>query len=332
MQNKARTSFDGYPFRLPLSKLPHLSPIRANKDPQGTGLLEAGEVGISASNRNFKGRMGSVDAHTYLASPAVVAASALHGRIAGHCEKPRGWTGVECGEGDGGAEQDRRVATEATLNAFIRQMDGLVETVEQETEAHPSTAAHVRPSFPERITGEILFCDADSINTDGIYPGRLTYQDNVSKAQMAEACMQNYDPAFASMAKAGDILVSGYAFGCGSSREQAATAIAAHAIPLVVAGSFSSIFARNSINNALLTLELPELIKRLRARFPESVSTRRTGWSLTWDVRRSIVEIDEGLDQPRWSVKVGELSATVQEIIAAGGLESWVKSQIKATP
>ena len=224
------------------------------------------------------------------------------------------------------------MATEATLNAFIRQMDGLVETVEQETEAHPSTAAHVRPGFPERITGEILFCDADSINTDSIYPGRLTYQDNVSKAQMAEACMQNYDPAFASMAKAGDILVSGFAFGCGSSREQAATAIAAHAIPLVVAGSFSSIFARNSINNALLTLELPELIKRLRARFPESMSTRRTGWSLTWDVRRSIVEIDEGLDQPRWSVKVGELSAIVQEIIAAGGLESWVKSQIKATP
>jgi homoaconitate hydratase len=54
-----------------------------------TGLLEAGEVGISASNRNFKGRMGSVDAHTYLASPAVVAASALHGRIAGHCVKIR---------------------------------------------------------------------------------------------------------------------------------------------------------------------------------------------------------------------------------------------------
>ena len=49
----------------------------------GTGLLEAGQVGISATNRNFKGRMGSKDALAYLASPEVVAASALKGIIAG---------------------------------------------------------------------------------------------------------------------------------------------------------------------------------------------------------------------------------------------------------
>ena len=49
----------------------------------GTGLLEAGEVGISATNRNFKGRMGSRDAQCYLASPAVVAASAAAGFIRG---------------------------------------------------------------------------------------------------------------------------------------------------------------------------------------------------------------------------------------------------------
>jgi len=148
---------------------------------------------------------------------------------------------------------------------------------------------------------------------------------------MAEACMQNYDPTFTSTAKAGDILVSGFGFGCGSSREQAATVIAACAIPLVVAGSFSSIFARNSINNALPTLELAELVKRLRARFPESLPTRRTGWSLTWDVRRNIVEINEGPDQPKWNMKVGELSPNIQEIIAAGGIGPWVKSQINST-
>ena len=48
----------------------------------GTGLLEPGEVGISATNRNFKGRMGSRDAKAYLASPEVVAASAVAGYIA----------------------------------------------------------------------------------------------------------------------------------------------------------------------------------------------------------------------------------------------------------
>lgn len=297
----------------------------------GAGLLEEGEVGISASNRNFKGRMGSVDAHAYLASPAVVAASALHGRITSHCENPYSWMGVECGEGDGTAEQDHRAPMETTLDGFASQLDGLIETAEHETEANPSTSVYVHPDFPERITGEILFCDADAINTDGIYPGRLTYQDNTTIKQMAEACMQNYDPTFTSTAKAGDILVSGFGFGCGSSREQAATAIAACAIPLVVAGSFSSIFARNSINNALPTLELPELVKRLRARFPESLPTRRTGWSLTWDVRRNIVEINEGPDQPEWNMKVGELSPNIQEIIAAGGIGPWVKSQINST-
>ena len=58
---------------------------------------------------------------------------------------------------------------------------------------------------------------------------------------MAEACMQNYDPEFSSIAKEGDVLVSGFNFGCGSSREQAATAILAKKMPLVVAGSFGNI-------------------------------------------------------------------------------------------
>ena len=180
---------------------------------------------------------------------------------------------------------------------------------------------------------------------------------------MSSACMQNYDPEFSSIARESDVLVSGFNFGCGSSREQAATAILAKKIPLVVAGSFGNIFMRNSINNALMGLEVPKLVERLRQRFPvpsmqqqndgieepalnkESLDspppaplketpkalTRRTGWRLTYDLRRSRVEIDEGDGKPSWSVKVGELPANVQEIIAKGGLEGWVKAQIEAT-
>lgn len=69
---------------------------------------------------------------------------------------------------------------------------------------------------------------------------------------MAEVYMSNYDKAFASSAQEDDILVAGFNFGCGSSREQAATAILAKKIPLVVAGSFGNIFSQNSINNALM--------------------------------------------------------------------------------
>jgi homoaconitate hydratase len=165
----------------------------------------------------------------------------------------------------------------------------------------------ILPGFPEKITGEIVFCDADSLNTDGIYPGKLTYQDYVPKEQMAEACMQNYDPAFSSVAKEGDILVSGFSFGCGSSREQAATAILAKGIPLVVSGSFGNIFSFK---------ETPRVL------------TRRTGWTLTWDVGRRKVEIDEGDGKSKWSVKVGELPANVQEN-RERRIGEMVKSQIE---
>jgi len=187
----------------------------------------------------------------------------------------------------------------------------------------------------------------------------------VTRETMARVCMENYDPAFGSVARAGDVLVAGFNFGCGSSREQAATAILAKGIPLVVAGSFGNIFSRNSINNALLGVEVPRLANRLREVFsgaaneakqqsvrepegnkesldspppgavvqPEQakVLTRRTGWTLEWDVRRSKVSVREGPGGPTWDVKVGELPPNVQEIIALGGLESWVRKEIGGT-
>lgn len=344
----------------------------------GTGLLEPGEVGISASNRNFKGRMGSPDAKAYLASPEVVAASALSGKISGPgwYEEPAGYSGVRRGEGDGVVEEERMMTIEDMLERAIRQAEEQIESaeiaaVETQSINPPSSASEsdtlteILPGFPEKISGEIVFCDADNINTDGIYPGKYTYQDDVSREKMSEVCMENYDPTFGSIAKAGDILVSGFNFGCGSSREQAATAILAKGIPLVVAGSFGNIFSRNSINNALMGVEVPKLANRLREVFSSSAPagsqqnmqepernresldspppaaqaqpsqakqlTRRTGWTLEWDVRRSTVNVQEGPNGKTWSVKVGELPPNVQEIIALGGLESWVRKEIGGT-
>ncbi|EAQ84224.1 hypothetical protein CHGG_10628 [Chaetomium globosum CBS 148.51] len=317
----------------------------------GRGLLQPGDVGISASNRNWNGRMGSPQAKAYLASPEVVAASALKGEIAGPgwYEKPEGVEKVIIGEGTGDLEADRAVSIADALESLVAQAESMISSAEKSLESSPAAATgavgnamadatadqageegliDILPGFPEKVSGEIVFCDSDNINTDGIYPGKYTYQDDITRDTMAQVVMENYDRSFASLAKPGDILVAGFNFGCGSSREQAATAILAKGIPLVVAGSFGNIFSRNSINNALMGVEVPRLVKRLREEFGEKVPTRRTGWRFEWDVRRSKVTVTEGEGGETWSQKVGDLPPNVQEIIAVGGLEKWVKHRI----
>ncbi|KAH0563158.1 mitochondrial Homoaconitase [Trichoglossum hirsutum] len=297
----------------------------------GKGLLEDGEVGISASNRNFKGRMGSRNAQAYLASPEVVAASALSGVISGTgvYKAPANYSGVDFGYGTGSP-----VTTESELGNVLEQLESLIDRVESSAVDDTSKAiTKILPGFPEMISGEIVFCDADNLDTDNIYPGKYTYQDDITEEGMANICMSNYDPDFGLVAKPNDILVSGFNFGCGSSREQAATAILAKKIPLVVAGSFGNIFSRNSINNALLCLEVPRLIERLRATFTslDKLPTRRTGWTLTWDVARSVVKVQEGKNGDCWEEKVSEVAENLQEIVAKGGLENWVKHEIMKT-
>ncbi|KAK9437154.1 homoaconitase [Metarhizium brunneum] len=306
----------------------------------GTGLLEEGETGISASNRNYPGRMGSKDSKAYLASPEVVAASALKGRIAGPgwYQKPDGVERVIIGEGSGDFAADQARSIESAFDKMINEVDSMIAIAENNQDETTTTAAKdealtdILPGFPEKIEGEIVFLDNDNINTDGIYPGKYTYQDNLPKEKMAEVCMENYDTEFTKLTKPGDVMVTGFNFGCGSSREQATTAILARDIPLVIAGSLGNIFSRNGINNALVCLEMPRLVEHLRKSFKDDAErplTRRTGWKLLWDVRRSKAVITEK-DGTVWEEKVSELPPSVQEIISVKGLENWVKSKIQA--
>ena len=101
----------------------------------------------------------------------------------------------------------------------------------------------------------------DNVNTDAIYGKDYTYRDDMTKEMMAKVVMENYDPQFAARTQAGDVIVGGFNFGTGSSREQAVTCLKAKGIPLVIAASFSQTYLRNAYNNGFLCVEVPELVK-----------------------------------------------------------------------
>jgi homoaconitate hydratase len=260
----------------------------------GAGLLEPGEVGISATNRNFKGRMGSRDAQAYLASPAVVAASAAAGYIRG----PRP---------SAGRSPARRFIPLATRAAAVDEKVAIL------------------PGFPERLRGRLVFVPQDNMNTDGIYGKDYTYRE-LSREEMARVIMLNYDPTFVQRVTPGDILVGAYNFGTGSSREQAATSLQAAGIPLVIAGSFSQTYLRNAFNNGYPCIECPELVDRLKQDLNGAAASELTiipGDELEIDFARSVVT---------WrgqSHRFPALGSVPQSLVVAGGTENLVRRRLE---
>lgn len=96
----------------------------------------------------------------------------------------------------------------------------------------------------------------DNIDTDRIIPGK--YTKTLELGDLARHVLEDLDPTFSERVQAGDILVAGHNFGCGSSREQAPLAIKAAGVSCVVARSFARIFYRNAINIGLPVVEAPE--------------------------------------------------------------------------
>ena len=101
----------------------------------------------------------------------------------------------------------------------------------------------------------------DHINTDLIIPGR--YLDDYSPKNLAAHVMEDADPDFPRKVRAGDVIVAGRNFGCGSSREQAPLALKYVGISAVVAGSFARIFYRNAINVGLPVMVCPEAFAKV---------------------------------------------------------------------
>ena len=103
----------------------------------------------------------------------------------------------------------------------------------------------------------------DHIDTDVIIPARyLATQD---PKELASHCMEDIDTTFVQRVQPGDILVAGWNFGCGSSREHAPIAIKASGISCVIAKTFARIFYRNAINIGLAILECPEASEKIQS-------------------------------------------------------------------
>ena len=101
----------------------------------------------------------------------------------------------------------------------------------------------------------------DNVDTDVIIPAR--YLNTSDHKELASHCMEDLDKEFVNKVNPGDIMVAGFNFGCGSSREHAPIAIKASGISLVIAKSFARIFYRNAINIGLAILECEEAVDNI---------------------------------------------------------------------
>ena len=151
----------------------------------------------------------------------------------------------------------------------------------------------------------------DNVDTDVIIPAR--YLNTIDKKELASHCMEDIDKEFVHKVEDGDIMVAGYNFGCGSSREHAPIAIKASGISLVIARSFARIFYRNSINIGLAIVECPEAVDGIA------------------DGDKVEADLDHGVIYNRTtgkSFKTQPFPAFILEIIQNGGLVSSIQKGV----
>lgn len=189
-----------------------------------------GEVTVSTGNRNFAGKQGK--GAVYLASPAVVAASAVAGFI---------------------TTPDNMPAEPLMFEA---------DPSNQKTAAKASE--EVKEEKPMTVKGRTWFVDVDDIDTDMIFHNRYLHITEID--EMGPYAFDNLEgwEDFADKARPGDIIITGKNFGAGSSRQQAVDCFKALGITCILAQSYGAIYERNAINAAMPVLTYdPQALKQL---------------------------------------------------------------------
>ncbi len=162
------------------------------------------------------------------------------------------------------------------------------------------------------ITRHRCWVYGDDVNTDVIFPGKYTYT-LTAPDELAAHALEDLDPAFAQGVRAGDVIVAGRNWGCGSSREQAVTALKAAGVAAIIAASFSRIYFRNCINQGLLPIVCPELHRLVR-----------TGDAIGIDRAAGQIVLADGR-----AFAIPPLSPSVQAILDAGGLLPMLQRRFK---
>ena len=161
------------------------------------------------------------------------------------------------------------------------------------------------------VTGKV-YKYGDNVDTDVIIPAR--YLNAPSPAELAKHCMEDIDPAFAASEHRDAIMVGGWNFGCGSSREHAPIAIQASGVACVIAASFARIFYRNAINIGFPILECPEAAEAIQA-----------GDTVSVDYETGVIA-DETTGR---KFQAAAFPPFIEKIIASGGLLPYLKTRRK---
>ena len=159
-----------------------------------------------------------------------------------------------------------------------------------------------------RITGRV-WKYGDDVNTDVIFPGKYTYSIT-DPEEMARHALEDLDPDFVDQVRAGDIIVAGSNWGCGSSREQAVTSLKRAGVVAIVARTFGRIFYRNCINQALPIATC------------DAVDTVSDGDTITIDFETGVV------DTPGGAYRFPPLPPEVMAILSDGGLIPHFRRQL----